>query len=131
MNDPGKPFDDVFETNVLTHDPRRYKRNVDQVLAYPDLALGPPTWGWLDFAFSAIGELHRGPGVPKVEIPVTVFAAGDDQVVDNRDLRLVADRFPKGEYIEIAGSHHEILQEADPIRAVFWREFDSLAATVA
>jgi lysophospholipase len=120
-----------FEGNLLTHDARRYRRNVDQVLAYPDLALGPPTWGWLDFAFAAIGELRRGDGPPKVEIPVTVFSAGDDQVVDNRALRLVADRFPRGEYIEIAGSHHEILQETDAIRAVFWREFDALAATVA
>ena len=120
----------AFEANLLTHDARRYKRNVDQILAYPDLALGPPTWGWLDFAFAAIHELRRGPGVTQVEMPVTVFAAGADRVVDNRDLRLVADRFPKGEYIEISGAHHEILQETDAIRAVFWREFDALAAAV-
>jgi lysophospholipase len=120
-----------FETNVLTHDPARYARNVEQVSVHPDLKLGPPTWGWLDFAFAAIEELRRGEGPPKVTIPVTVIAAGADRLVDDRVLRLVTDRFPRGEYIEISGAYHEILQETDDLRAIFWREFDALAAVVA
>ena len=120
-----------FEANVLTHDPARYARNVEQVTAHPDLALGPPTWGWLDFAFAAIEELRRGDGPAKVTIPVTVIAAGEDRLVDNRVLRRVTGRFPRGEYIEIAGAYHEILQETDDLRAVFWREFDALAAVIA
>ena len=119
-----------FAENVLTHDPRRYARNVEQTSVHPELALGPPTWGWLDFAFAAIRELRQGKGAPKVEIPVVVIAAGDDQLVDNRDLRLITDRFPKGQYVEIAGAHHEILMETDLLRAVFWREFDALAETL-
>jgi lysophospholipase len=119
-----------FETNVLTHDPARYARNVEQITLHRDLALGPPTWGWLDFAFAAIAELRGGAGVAAVPIPVTVIAAGADRLVDNRVVRLVTDRFPRGEYIEIAGAHHEILQETDAIRAVFWREFDALAGTI-
>jgi lysophospholipase len=116
-----------FETNGLTHDPVRYARNVEQVTMHPDLALGPPTWGWLDFAFAAIRELRQGKGAAEVTFPVVVVAAGADKLVDNRDLRLVTDRFPKGEFVEIAGADHEILQETDPIRALFWREFDALA----
>jgi len=120
-----------FEENYLTHDPRRYGRNVSQVLAHPEIALGPPTWGWLDFAFKAIAELHNGSGVPRVTIPVTVVAAGDDQLVDNRGTRLVTGRFPQGRYVEVPGAFHEILQETDDVRAVFWEEFDALAAAVA
>jgi lysophospholipase len=119
-----------FETNVLTHDAARYARNVEQITQHRDLALGPPTWGWLDFAFAAIAELRGGVGPTLVTIPVTVIAAGADQLVDNRVVRLVTDRFPKGEFIEIAGAYHEILQETDDIRAVFWREFDALAAAI-
>jgi lysophospholipase len=119
-----------FETNVLTHDAARYARNVEQITQHRDLALGPPTWGWLDFAFAAIAELRGGVGPTLVPIPVTVIAAGADQLVDNRVVRLVTDRFPKGEFIEIAGAYHEILQETDDIRAVFWREFDALAAAI-
>lgn len=120
-----------FEANVLTHDARRYARNLAQTAAHPDLALGPPTWGWLDFAFAAIGELSGGAGVPKVDIPVTVLAAGEDRLVDNRGLRRVTARFPKGRCVEIPGAFHEILQETDDIRAIFWREFDALAAGVS
>jgi len=120
-----------FETNLVTHDPRRYARNVGQTAACPDLALGPPTWGWLAFAFAAINELQKGPGVPKVETPVTIVAAGADRIVDTAGARLVASRLPHGRYVEAHGAYHEVLQETDEIRAVFWREFDAMAATVA
>ncbi|HLY79931.1 MAG TPA: alpha/beta hydrolase [Caulobacteraceae bacterium] len=129
----GTPGGDAasFETNILTHDPRRYARNVGQVAAYPDLALGAPTWSWLAFAFSAIRELQTGPGVPKVEIPVTIIGAGEDRIIDNAGTQRVASRFPHGRYVEAPGAFHEVLQETDEIRAAFWREFDALAGQVA
>ena len=118
----------AFEANALTHDRRRYDRNNAQVDACPDLALGPPTWGWLDFAFRATRELKTGPGAPRAEVPVVVVAAGQDRLVNNRDARMVTARFPNGRFVEVAGAYHEILQETDDIRAVFWREFDELVA---
>jgi lysophospholipase len=125
------PIATPFEDNVLTHDRARYDRNQAQVEACPDLALGGPTWGWLDFAFKAIAVLEVGPGVPKLDIPVTVVAAGADKLVDVAGQRRVTARAPKGRFVEIPGAYHEILQETDDIRAVFWREFDALAAQVA
>jgi len=119
-----------FEANTLTHDPRRYARNVAQIVQHPELALGPPTWGWLNFALSATAELQRGDGPPRVRTPVTVVAAGDDRLVDNAMLRLVASRFPNGEYREIAGAYHELLQETDAIRAQFWAAFDAATARI-
>jgi lysophospholipase len=123
--------DASFEANLLTHDPRRYARNVGQTAAYPDLALGAPTWGWLAFAFAAIKELQTGPGVTRIEIPVTIVAAGEDRIVDKEGARLVAGRMPQGRYVEAPGAYHEVLQETDAVRAMFWREFDALAAEVA
>ena len=64
----------------------------------------------------------------KIEIPITVVAAGDDLLVDNAGVRTVTARLPRGRYVEIPGAYHEILMETDPIRAVFWQEFDALAA---
>jgi len=32
--------------------------------------------------------------------------------------------------VEIPGAFHEIMMETDDIRAVFWREFDALAASI-
>ena len=78
-----------------------------------------------------MGELQKGAGVAKVETPVTIVAAGEDRIVDNAGTRVVASRFPQGRYVEARGAFHEVLQETDEIRAVFWREFDALAGEVA
>jgi lysophospholipase len=43
---------ETFETNILTHDRARWARSQAQVAACPALGLGPPTWGWVDFAWA-------------------------------------------------------------------------------
>lgn len=119
-----------FETNVLTHDPARYRRNNDQVAAHPELTVGPPTWGWLEFAFQATNILQHGPGVPEIPIPVSIVAAGDDKVVDGAATRQVAARLTNGALTVIPGAYHELMQETDAIQAQFWRAFDDLADRV-
>ncbi|MGI9169318.1 MAG: alpha/beta fold hydrolase [Caulobacteraceae bacterium] len=121
----------AFADNILTHDAGRYARALAQIAACPDLALGAPTWGWLDFAFSAMAVLERGAGVMAIAAPVTVVAAGEDALVDNAALRRVTARLPAGRFVEISGARHEILHETDTLQAPFWREFDDLAARVA
>lgn len=116
----------AFDANVLTHDRRRYERNEALVAACPDLALGGPTWGWLDFAFSAIAVLESDRRTPGVRIPVTILIAAEERLVDNAGLRRVAARLPEGRIVEVPGAYHEILQETDEVRAIFWREFDAL-----
>src|SRR5579859_5758283 len=47
---PGpSPVSTPFADNIVTHDPARYARAEALIAACPDLALGLPTWGWLDF----------------------------------------------------------------------------------
>ena len=120
-----------FAGNVLTHDEARYARGVALVRAAPDLGLGPPTWGWLNFAFAATDLLATATGIASLEIPVTIVAAGEDALVDNIALRRTAARLRRGRYVEIPGARHEILQETDALQAPFWAEFDALAAAVA
>lgn len=120
----------AFEANVLTHDPRRYRRNNDQVAAHPELTVGPPTWGWLDFAFRATNLLQHGAGVPAIDIPVSVVAAGDDSVVDNAATERVARRLAKGRLTVVPGAYHELMQETDEIQSAFWNAFDDLAEEV-
>jgi lysophospholipase len=55
--------------NVLTHDRARFAGHRAQLAACPDLALGAPTWDWLDVALAGIvllarPERLRGFGVP-------------------------------------------------------------------
>lgn len=130
LGDSGEALAQTFETNVLTHDPKRYARNQAQVAAEPGLKLNAGTWGWLDFAFSASAWLKRDPRVAAIAMPVVVLGAGEERLVDNADQRQITARVPNGRWLEVPGSYHEILQETDAVRAVFWREFDALTAAL-
>lgn len=120
-----------FEANIVTHDPDRYARNEGLVTEHPDLALGPPTWGWLKFAFDAGDELRKAAGAARIPIPVTIVLAGKERLVDNRAAEAVARRLPHGRQVTIPHAFHELLQEADEVQAGFWREFDALADRAA
>ncbi|MFC3076518.1 alpha/beta fold hydrolase [Phenylobacterium terrae] len=128
---PGDPFENDFAKNKLTHDPARYARNCALIKTHPDLALGPVTWGWLDFAFKATAYLQKPENLKGVTIPVTICQAGEEKVIDNRGQDIVVRGLPKGRLVRVPGAFHEILQETDERRAVFWREFDALADQVA
>ena len=126
--DPAKA---PFQDNVLTHDLGRFERNRAQVIACPDLRLGGVTWGWIHSALSGIADLFAPHALDGITIPVTLVTAGDDKVVLTRGAKALAAKLPKGRYVEVAGAYHEILQELDDFRAVFWREFDQLAGTIS
>ncbi len=127
---PHDPLKMRFETDALTHDRARFERYVAQLHACPDLALGAPTWGWLDFALSTGDEL-AAPGVlEKVTTPVSIVGAGADRLVLSSVSREAAARLPAGRYTEAPGAFHEILMETDDRRAVFWTAFDALLADI-
>lgn len=116
----------TFETNILTHDRRRWARSEELTAAHPDLALGGPTWGWLDFAFRATAYLSRPENLKAVTTPVVICSAEDDKLVDNQAQRAVAQGLPKGEFVNVPGAYHEILMETDTMRNIFLRALDAL-----
>jgi lysophospholipase len=121
----------TFEKNPLTHDPVRYARMYAQLQADPELNLGGPTWSWLASALEAMRWLARDADLGSISIPVTLLSAQADSIVDNAAQALAAGRLKQGRLVRVAGAYHEILQETDARRAVFFAEFDALAATVA
>lgn len=128
---PGAPFEQPFAGNPLTHDQARFARHRAQIAACPDLALGAPTWGWLDAAFRGMALLARPERLRRIEVPVVICAAQRDRVVDAAALRRAAHLLPRGRYVEVPGAYHEILMETDERRAYFWWAFDDLADRVA
>jgi lysophospholipase len=131
VNSAYDPLTQTFEADKLTHDRARHDRYRAQLLADPKIALGGVTWGWLDFAVSACAWLTRRGSVEALDIPVTIVAAELDDRVLNPALKTIAERLPRGRYVEVAGAFHEILIETDPRRAVFWKAFDETVEAVA
>jgi lysophospholipase len=128
---PPGPDPAPFESNILTHDRARYERNLALVAATPDLALGPPTWGWLKFAFQATDRLAKGAGTARITVPVSVLIAGEDALVDNDAAIRTAARLPQGGTSVIAGAHHELFQETHETQALVWQAFAQLADCIA
>ena len=69
--------------------------------------------------------------VTRVNIPVLIVAAGDDDRVLTSDTRKVAARLPNCTYVEIPQAYHEILMETDDIRETWWSAFDAFAEPIA
>jgi lysophospholipase len=125
------PFAQPFAGNVLTHDRVRYERYMAQLKACPDLALGGPTWGWLDYALTAGAVLSRPQIAQSLRLPLSFVAAGEDRLVLSASAQRFAEAAPNGRFVEVAGAFHEIMMETDAVRAVFWRAFDALVDQVS
>ncbi|KZB54580.1 alpha/beta fold hydrolase [Thalassospira xiamenensis] len=123
---PLQPFAD---DNLLTSDRARYERNVTCLQDNPDLVVGGVSAGWLDACFRAQAELSRRV-VPDNDFaaaplpPITMVLSGNDQVVSNRATQELFGDHPSVTMVEIPESRHEILQESDHFRALFWQAFD-------
>jgi lysophospholipase len=114
-----------FENNRLTSDRERWSRNKSILDVAPHLALGSPTIGWLRAAYRSMSKVTAEGFAGTVQVPMLLFAAGDDEIVSTRAIEDFGADLKVGAQILLPGSRHEILQEADSIRQRFWAAFDA------
>lgn len=114
-----------FEDNALTSDHERWQRTKAVLDLAPSLGIGSPTVGWLRGALRSCRMLGA-PGFPaRINVPLLMFAAGNDSVVSTRAIEDFAVRAKVSSCILMPGSRHEILQETDAVRTRFWAAFDA------
>ena len=116
-----------FAMQRCTSDPARFARTQEIIRNHPAIRLAGPTWGWLAATYRSMAQQARPGHAEAITTPVLVFGAGRDRIVETEATRAFAARLPHGRYIELAPSEHEILMEADCIRARFWQAFDVFA----
>lgn len=119
------PDQQRFEDNQLTSDRERWQRMTGVLQVAPALALGSPTVSWVRAALRAMTELQQADCPKRVQVPMLVFAAGADKIVDSRVAENFAVQLKVGGLVRLPGSKHEILQENDPLRMRFWAAFDA------
>jgi lysophospholipase len=115
----------TFEGNPLTSDPDRFARNLALIEAAPHLLLGAATIGWLDAAYRSMRLLNDPAYARRIRIPLLIFIAGRDVIVDSAATEAFASRLKLGTSVMLPLSKHEILQEVDEIRGRFWAAFDA------
>ena len=121
------PLGHKFEDNVVTSDRGRFERMMACLSADPRLALGAPTFGWLEAAFRSMDLVRTEEFAAAIETPVLLIGAAYDQLVDlGADIRLIR-RLKRGMYV-LLKAEHEIMMERDDIRGAFWNCFDAFVA---
>jgi len=124
------PMAQVFETNGVTSDEARFARQMACLKAEPRLALGAPTFGWLDAAFRSMELVASEEFAQGIETPLLLVGAAHDQIVHpGADLTLIR-RIKRGMYVMLK-AEHEIMMERDEIRRAFWACFDPFVGIAA
>lgn len=114
-----------FEGNVLTSDYERWLRTKAVLDVAPELGLGWPTIGWLRAALRSCSRLSDPNYPARINVPLLMFAAGNDTVVSTRAIEDFAVEAKVASCILMPGARHEILQENDSVRTRFWAAFDA------
>lgn len=115
----------AFESNHLTSDRERWSRNKAVLDIAPELGLGSPTIGWVRAAYRTMDWLATPGYAARVQVPVLMFAAGNDQIVSTRAIEDFSVELKVGSNLLIPNSRHEILQECESVRQRFWAAFDA------
>jgi lysophospholipase len=119
-----------FNSNFVTHDERRYRFTEEWYAADPRLTLGGPTLGWGRQALRSMAAALAPGYLERIELPLLVISAGQDQLIDTKTHEPMVARLRRGEHFTIAGARHEVMMETDDLRALFWEAFDRLAKGV-
>ncbi|MBB3940101.1 lysophospholipase [Novosphingobium fluoreni] len=110
---------------LLTHDDVRFADEDWWYEQRPDLALGPPSWGWIAAALASIRGLDRRGALESVDVPVLLLGTTADRLVSWRAIRRAAARIPKAELVTFGSeARHEILRESATVRQ---RALDAVA----
>lgn len=112
----GKPYDPnkSFSDNDVTHSEARFTLNKRLIADMPGLALGSPTFGWINQAFAGMDQLaadHR-----QLTMPVMLLQAEKDKVVQLAPQTAFCQSLPDCSLVPLPGAGHEILMERDAIR---------------
>lgn len=118
-----------FDGNPLTGDRQRFDAIHAAIAANPIVALGGPTFGWLNATFHSMRILHELSHSAPETCPIMLCTALADTVVSVAAQTAMGAALPECEQIRVADARHEMLHETDAIRQQFWDAFDRFTAT--
>ena len=118
------PEKQVFDGNLLTTDPVRYRDHIREIEKNPALAVGGVTFGWLNAAYQSMDRMRHKEFAANILLPVLIAGAEGDRIVSTEAQKKTASLIPACKFILIKKAMHEILKESDKIQGPFWFAFD-------
>lgn len=119
----------TFETNIFTHDERRWKMNREMQAQKPDYLLKSPTVAWVNAALDLYERWRKPAAFRNLSVPLRIASAGAESLVSNEAQHKIAERLgDKADIVTIPNARHEIWMEADQMRNLLWKEFDEMCA---
>ena len=119
------PFTRAFVDNVLTRDPRQYRRLATAITQLPKLAVGAPTVRWLVGAFDLMQRFENPFYAVETLLPILIVASGADRIVDTAATERFAIRLKAGSCLVVPGARHQLIMEGEAVTAQFWAAFDA------
>jgi lysophospholipase len=107
-------------TDIFSSDPVRDGIHFAWSKADPQLQVGNPTLKWVYETLQSVNALEDE--VENITIPVLLGAAGQERLVDNKEMYEAAEKMPYAQIIRFPTAKHEILMETDDIRDAFLNE---------
>lgn len=108
---------DASRQAFLTHDDDRYADELWWKSEKPDIALGPPSWGWMAAAVRSFDVIDRPGAMEAVKTPVLIVGTDGDRLVSPQAIHDAARRLPHGDLLMLGKSAaHEVLREVDSAR---------------
>jgi len=110
----------IINKDIYSSDPTRKKLHHLWSKHVPELRLGNPTLKWVQESLKSIfiltGEYKN------IKAPIFIAAAGNELLVDNKEIKKAAQMIPNATLKILNNSKHEIMMETDEIRDVFLSE---------
>lgn len=110
--------------NLLTNDARRFAVLPEAIREEPALALGGPTFGWLNAAFDSVKRIHTKGYAKKIEVPITVLVGEEDRVIHPHLVRQLCERIASCKQIGVKEAKHEIMMEKELTQRLFWAQIE-------
>jgi lysophospholipase len=118
----------TFDGNPLTGDRTRFDAIHAAIAANPVVALGGPTFSWLNAMLQSVRVLRSLSQASPRTCPILLFTAMADTVVSVIAQTEMGAALPDCEQVQIKDARHKILHETDAIRQQFWDAFDGFAS---
>ncbi len=112
----GLLFRSPIRQRRLTGDTGRFAAEGDAIKSNSKLAIGGVTIGWSQAAFDSIHMLLEIEKIAAIRLPVLMFLAELEYIVDSEAAERFAARLPNCAVHKIEGARHEMLRETDIIR---------------